>query len=162
MARIDYKLIVSSLNKQIRLDMNNLVIREQQSVREQLPYPFATYSMVNPYTNVVNYRQDKENLTQSVEMILSYTFYSTDSFEAFGMAQQALTNLELYSTRQQLWDNQIAIVGVTGVSNRDTFISIEMERRCGFDIRLRINKNSEKVIRDIIEVELEDGSIINK
>lgn len=61
-----------------------------------------------------------------------------------------------------MWDNGIAVIDVTDIQNRDTFLTIDVERRLGFDIRLRVNNISEKGLRDIITIELEDGSEIHK
>lgn len=159
---IDYKDIVANVNKQMRLALKEIVVREQQSVKQQLEYPFVTYSMVNPYLNAKNYRENDIYLRQSVDIVLSYTFYSLDSFEALSLAQTALTNFEQRGTRQELWEKNITIVDMTNVNNRDTFITVQTERRVGFDIRIRVNHISNKEINDIINVELEDGSEIKK
>lgn len=162
LTKIDYELVLSSVNKEIRKELNQIVIREQQSIKAQLEYPFATYSIINPYLNAKNYRSNDTGLTQSVEIVVSYTFYSQDSFEAISIAQQALTNLEHRGTRQELWEKKITIVEMTNVQNRDTFITIETERRTGFDVRLRVAHTTSKELNDIITVELEDGSEIHK
>lgn len=159
---IDYAMIISKVNRQIRESTNEIIIREQQSIKEQPDYPFATYSIMNPYLNVKTYREDEGKMTQSVEITVSYTFYSQDALSLMGIVQNALTNFEHRATRQVLWDNGIAVIDVTGIQNRDTFLTIDVERRLGFDIRLRVNNISEKELRDIITIELEDGSEIHK
>lgn len=168
---VDYEDVIRTINKEVREYVTHqlgltskLVIMEQQSVKDQLAYPFGTYSISNPYLNVKNYESDvpDEGLKQTIEMVLSYIFYSEDSFTCMSIAQNALTCLELRGIKQRLWDKNIAIIDNANMGNRDNFITIQTERRYGFDLRIRIQSTSNAPLRDIIVVGLEDGSEIDK
>lgn len=159
---VDYAMVIGEVNKQIRSVTNQMPLLEQQSIKEVPDYPYGSYSVLNPYLNVKTYREDQDKMIQSIEITLSYTFYGRSSFEIIALAQKTLTNFEHRATKQVLWDNGIAVIDMANLQNRDTFLTVDIERRVGFDIRLRVNSISSKVLSDIITVELEDGSEIEK
>lgn len=162
MANLDYELLVKSMNKEIRAINDNIVIKEQQNVKEQVAYPFATYSINNPYLNAKTYGSSEGEITQSIEVVISYTFYSQNSFEVMSLAQKALSNFKQRGTLQNLWEKGISVIDVSNIQNRDTFLTIDVERRIGFDVRTRVKLVSTKAMRDIIDVVLDDGTIIEK
>lgn len=150
---IPYDEIVAGLNKEIRSVTNNMVIKEQMNTKQQPPYPFGTYTITNPYLNAKTYNQNNVEITQSVEIMISYTFYSLNSFESNGIMQRVITNFNHRGTNQVLWLKGIHIVDIIGVGNRDTFLTIETERRCGFDLRVRYVIKDSKDLQDIGIVE---------
>lgn len=162
LTNLDYELLVSSMNKEIRSINGNIVIKEQQNVKQEMAYPFATYSINNPYLNAKTYSSSTDEITQSIEVVLSYTFYSQNSFECMSLAQKALSNFKQRGTLQNLWERGISVIDVSNIQNRDTFITVDVERRVGFDVRTRVKVVSNKEMRDIIDVVLQDGTTIEK
>lgn len=150
---IPYDEIVSGINKEIRSVTNKMIIKEQQNSAQQPKYPFATFSINNPYMNAKTYNLNDEEITQSVEIMLSYTFYSLNSFECNGIMQRVITNFKHRGTLQVLWLKGIHIIDILGTGNRDTFLTIETERRCGFDLRVRYVIKDSKALQDIGTVE---------
>lgn len=110
---------------------------EQASTEKQPKYPFATYTIINPYLNAKTFKSGGDQ-TEEVEIVISYTWLSEDSFEALSLAQKMATMLKGTSTRQALRDKGIVVVRIDGFGSRDNFITIEVERRVGFDLRLRV------------------------
>lgn len=150
---IPYDEIVADLNKEIRSVTDQMIIKEQMNTKQQPSYPFGTYTITNPYLNPKTYNQNGEEITQSIEIVISYTFYSLNSFESNGIMQRVITNFKHRGTNQVLWLKGIHIVDIVGVGNRDTFLTIETERRCGFDLRVRYVIKDSKALQDIGIVE---------
>lgn len=150
---IPYDEIVMALNREIRSVTNNMIIKEQMNTQQQAKYPFGTYTITNPYLNDKTYNVNDVEITQSIEIMLSYTFYSLNSFESNGIMQRVITNFKHRGTMQKLWLKGVHIVDIVGVGNRDTFLTIETERRCGFDLRVRYVIRASKELQDIGIVE---------
>lgn len=159
---IDYGIIISAANRAIRDVTNDILIKEQQQVSKQPKYPFATHSLNNPYLNAKQYNVGADTMKESVEIVLSYTFYSNNSLEAANLAQTAMSNFNHYATRQELWRKGIGIVGTSNVGNRDTFMTIDIERRFGFDVRLRVSHEYVKKVSTIGTVVLDDYTDIKE
>jgi len=141
---IDYQLIVLQLNKQIK-SATGFPIVETNGTGDQPPYPFGGYTVINPELNTRKI-VDGEELTEIVEMMISYTFCALDQFQAMELAKKASTHLRHSATVQKLYDQKITVVDIVGFGNRDNFISIETERRYGFDVRVRVTSKEIKLM----------------
>lgn len=150
---IDYKAIVSAVNHELRKELPYIGI-ERMSTEKQPVYPFFTYTVTSPYLNVKTYRSGGETQTEDVEIVISYTWISEDSFEALSLAQQSASLLKATGTRQRLYEKGLAVVRIDGFGSRDNFISIEVERQVGFDLRLRIRHSDVKEMEAIETVTL--------
>lgn len=150
---IDYKAIVSAVNHELRKELPYIGI-ERMSTEKQPAYPFFTYTVTSPYLNVKTYRSGGETQIEDVEIVISYTWISEDSFEALSLAQQSASLLKATGTRQRLYEKGLAVVRIDGFGSRDNFISIEVERQVGFDLRLRIRHLDVKEMEAIEEVTL--------
>lgn len=135
------------------------IVAEQSS--EQPPYPFVTVKFTTLGKNIgriTQYMKDDGQYTeQDIEMILSVTSFSADTEDeidqATDNAYKALQFFELDGI-ETLQDNNIAVVETTELTNRDTFISIEYERRAGFDVRIRTRAQLVKEIDTIDTVNI--------
>lgn len=145
---IDYKAIVSALNKEIR-GKTNVVGVEQANTDKQPPYPFYTYTVTSPYLNVKRFKMG-DSMTEECEVVISYTFSSEDSFQSLNLAQTAATHLKMDAIRMRLRDQGIVVVRIEKVMSRDDFISIQVERKVGFDIRIRV-RHTETLETETIE-----------
>lgn len=143
---IDYKAILIAVHSLVRPELDGIDFVEQASPEEQPKYPFATYTIINPYLNAKVYRSS--NLQEEdIEIVISYTFLSKDSFETISLAQRMASLIQSTYARQKLQDVGIAVVKVEGFGSRDNFISIQTERQTGFDLRIRV-RNKETNVYD--------------
>lgn len=154
---LNYEQIISNLNKVIREANGNIKLMEQTAVTEQQKYPFGTYTITSPYLNARTYRymDQDDTINQIVEMVVSYTFYSTNMFEVTALLQATLSNFRQVATKQSINENGIVIVDFSNIGNRNNFISIQNEQRAGFDVRIRVRNIDTKPIEYITDVEKE-------
>lgn len=147
---INYETVISSVNKQVRQVLPHPIVG-QSSTQERPDYPFATYTVTSPYLNAKTFKHDG-HLVEDVEIVVSYTWLSKNSFEALSLAQRMATMVKATKTRQALQDAGIAVVRVDGFGNRDNFLTVEYERQVGFDLRLRVRHSDSNDYEDIVTV----------
>lgn len=145
---IDYATILKTVNAEVRQGRR---VIEQLSTDKQPEYPFLSYTVINPYLNPKTYT-DGDSITEEVEIVISYTWMSEDSMEVMSLAQTSATHIKARGTRQRLYDKGIVIVDTMGFGNRDTFITIETERRVGFDVKIRITHENTVPMEDFNQV----------
>jgi len=145
---LDYEDIISKVNYELRQILPYPIV-EQASTQKQPPYPYGTYTVTSPYLNPKTYRSG-DTLIEEVEIVVSYTWLSVDSFECLNFAQRSSTLLKSIAIKQRLTDGGITVVRIDGFGSRDNFMSIEVERRVGFDVRLRV-RHSDSRPHDVIE-----------
>lgn len=137
---VDYEHILTNINRLIREETNRPIIVQASSDR-QPKYPFASYTVTSP--NLVASRSRfADSLIEDVEIMISITWHSDNHIEAMSLSQRTEQMLKRSDTIQRLSDEGIAIVRTLGNGTRDTFISIEQERRYGFDLRVRTRSGS--------------------
>ncbi|MGE7880148.1 phage neck terminator protein [Peribacillus muralis] len=139
---IDYESILKAVNAEIRKE-TNCIPKEQEAASKQPKYPFFTYSIISPYLNAKVFREGNVQI-EEVEIVISFTFYSLKSFEVMSLAQRSATMLKSTATRQILYDKGVTVVRIDDLNKRDNFISIQTERRAGFDLRIRIRHSETK------------------
>lgn len=133
---INYETVISTVNRQVRQVLPHPIV-EQSDIQLRPDYPFATYTVTSPYLNAKTFKRDGHQV-EDVEIVVSYTWLSKNSFEALSLAQRMATMVKATKTRQALQDAGIAVVRVDGFGNRDNFLTVEYERQVGFDLRLRV------------------------
>lgn len=133
------------------------VILENQSA-VQPPYPFCTYSIPSPYLpKRTDYVGDQ--MGEVIEFVVSLTWHSKSNVEALSLASQTATSLKTLGGRQTLGDAGLTMVSIDGFTNRDTFITIDTERRYGFDVRFRTYASNIRPLEDITSVEVGTNTI---
>ncbi|MBH0171024.1 phage neck terminator protein [Fictibacillus sp. 18YEL24] len=152
---IDYESITATLNKLIKAETTYPVILHGANSK-QPQYPFCTYTIISPFVQQ-SFIDQGDTFTQDVEIVISYTWVSDDPFKVLSLAQKTASFLQHSSTRQKLSDAKIAVVRIDGFGNRDTFLSIETERRTGFDLRIRIRTEDFRNLEVIETVNLVGG-----
>lgn len=133
---INYEMVISAVNRQVRQVLPYPMV-EQSDIQLRPDYPFATYTVTSPYLNAKTFKSGGHQV-EDVEIVVSYTWLSKNSFEALSLAQRMATMVKATNTRQKLQDAGIAVVRVDGFGNRDNFLTVEYERQVGFDLRLRV------------------------
>lgn len=162
MLRIDE--IRSTIIRNLKLTTGITTIVAEQS-SEQPPYPFVTVKFTTlgkKVGRVAQYMKDDGQYTeQDIEMILSVTSFSADTEDEIDQAtDNAYKALQFFEVNgiEVLQDNNIAVVETTELTNRDTFISIEYERRAGFDVRIRTRAQLVKEIDTIEAVNINNNN----
>lgn len=113
------------------------------------PRPAAYTVEENPEAETVKYHRDSLQ-----EMTLSLTAISMDTDEAHEIALDAAAWFTWLGWLY-LKGHEIVVVRVEALSNRDTLIVDDYERRVGFDVRLRARS---KITKEIERIEKADIS----
>lgn len=126
---------------------------QAETTGQQPPYPFIAIKQTSPAIGVGQPAIFTGNSTQTIEqdyeMVLSLTAYSDAIESATDLANKARIYF-LGKGTIELSDVYIAIVDVLPATNRDVFLTIEYERRIGFDVRLRV-RDTETYNIEVIE-----------
>lgn len=126
---------------------------------KQPPYPFisikdiSTFNIAQPA--ILN-DGDNQTIKQDIEIVFSLTAHADKIEDSKDLCMKARAYF-LGKGAIELSDAGIAIVDVLPATNRDVFLTIDYERRYGFDVRLR-TKGQETYEIDVIEtVTIQEG-----
>ncbi|TQR21799.1 LIC_12616 family protein [Psychrobacillus vulpis] len=126
---------------------------QAEGTGKQPSYPFFS---IKKTTNGASVGQITESITdniktieQDTEMIFSITCNAATIEDADNYANKARAYF-LGKGHIDLSDENITVVDVLNATNRDVFLTIDYERRCGFDLRLRV-RGRESFEIDVIE-----------
>lgn len=126
---------------------------------KQPPYPFLSIKDMSVFDigqPAIANNGDNQTIKQDVEMVLSLTVHAKTIEESKDLCMKARAYF-LGKGAIELSDSNIAIADVLPAVNRDVFLTIDYERRYGFDVRLRI-QGQETYGIDVIEtVTFEEG-----
>lgn len=154
---IDFTAALTALTGHLKQGTGKPVVLENQSAT-QPAYPFCTYSIPSPYLpQRTDYIGDA--MDEVVEFVVSLTWHSKSNIEALTLAQQSVELLKTIGARQTLGDAGLTVVRIDGFTNRDTFLTIDTERRYGFDVRLRTLTRTTGELDAIDSVELNNTII---
>lgn len=154
---ISHKEIRDKLVSGLHAFMNLLVV-QQSSIGDQPTYPFITYSVTSPYLQLgqpERYTQEIDGVIcdkskEHYEQVYSFTVASKDEDEAMDLCLKASQYFKFYGT-YELSESNIAVVKISNISARDNMITINYERRYGFDVRIRVACEDINNDADIIE-----------
>lgn len=110
------------------------VIRGNQTA--ELPaYPFASYNITTlASANNGTYQEHADGIDRlMVRSIWSFSFLSGDYDESVGLAIKAREWFER-TGRTWLADNGVTVQSTTEITNRDNILTVEYERKNGFDV----------------------------
>lgn len=133
---------------------------------EQMPaYPYISFSVINTdakkgtygATTVVKDGVETDVLFMPVLQKWSFTVQSDDDAEALEKAIQ-ISDFFAEAKRRELEDNDIIVADVSGITLRDTLLTIEYEYRKGLDVTLRLNNVIEATADTIEKATLEGNS----
>jgi len=160
---IDFKGLRDALFSGLNEELDALVIEANQG--EFKPdYPFITILFMEPLQSLQPhtgdyraYETEEEFEMQreaSQEMYISVTSFSDDSADSIQNAYDA-AKWFAFKGSQHLKENGIVIVSIGSITNRDTLIEGDYEKRNGFDVRLRFVSDIKKKTDVIEKVELD-------
>jgi hypothetical protein len=132
---IDYNDMIAAVTTTVKAATGFPVV-VQGSNQQTPPYPYCAFTITSPYLSSVE-MVTAEGIEEDVEVVFSLTWHCEDQVEALELTQKTATNFKKSSTIQKLGDRGLSVVRINGFGNRDTFITIDVERRYGFDLRLR-------------------------
>ncbi len=113
-------------------------------------YPYGTYTITNPRLEPVRpamYEEESEDKLKRtyetiIEQVYSFTIIGNEEDQVQDLTHKAINFFRIYGIKQ-LSHNNIVVVEVSNVQNRDSFVTIEYEKRVGFDVRFRMVEISE-------------------
>lgn len=125
-------------------------------------YPFVTMKKI---TNAIPIGQsvskmnleEKMILEQDIEMVFSLTVNANTIENADDYAMKARSYVEGLGY-YELQDHNITVVDVLPSTNRDVFMTVDYERRVGFDVRLRVRGRDTYAIEAIEKANLRRGN----
>lgn len=135
--------IISNLNEYM-----GIPVIQSEDNGEQPAYPFMTFSLNSPYLPLGH--NSKEEIeengktiireTEHFEQVYSFTVVGEDEDIVQDNLIKAIQFFKVFGV-QILKDNEIAIVEVYNAQKRDTLLTIDYERRAGFDVKIRVAHN---------------------
>jgi hypothetical protein len=144
---IDYNSVIAAVTTVIKTETTRPVL-VQGSNNKVPPYPYCSYTVTSPFLKQTHI-EEGETLTQDAELVISLTWASKDNVEAMSLTQRTATLLDHPATRQKFADVGLSVVRTEGFGNRDTFLTIDVERRYGFDLRLRTRHTETKTLETV-------------
>lgn len=157
--------LVKSIRKQLATDTNTTIIRADQ-LGDIPKLPYATYKVISDrksvgqedVLHVDNAAALVETRTQERNSTLSFNIYGTSHDNAYEVASQLR---KWFEWRGSLFldDVNIAVVKLTDVTNRTTFLLDSYDEKWGFDVIIRYLEIDEHEIDyfDKVEVEMKLG-----
>lgn len=157
MPLMKHEIVRNALVKGLHDYMNMLVI-QSSTIGDMPKYPFITYTVTSPYLRLGQDEEytEKENSTYQnrhvlhYERVFSFTVVAKDEDVALNKCMQAMRYFRNDGVLE-LKDKNIVIVEINNATARDNFITIDYERRYGFDVRIRLADEEIRETEDIIE-----------
>lgn len=131
---IDFEKMRKTVARGLQEYLGAPVIRGNQTAPAPA-YPYVVYNLTTPADeNNGTYQQHEDGIDRlRVRSIWSFTVLSNDFDESIMLATKAREWL-LHSGRVWLDEHGITVQSATAVSNRDNLLTVEYERKNGFDV----------------------------
>ena len=157
MPLMKHEIVRNALVKGLHDYMNMLVI-QTSTIGDMPKYPFISYTVTSPYLRLGQDEEYNEKVNSSYqnrhvlhyERVFSFTITAKDEDTAMDKCMQAMRYFRNDGVLE-LKDKGIAIVEISNVQARDNFITIDYDRRYGFDVRIRLADEEVRETTDIIE-----------
>ncbi|MBG9783585.1 phage neck terminator protein [Shouchella lehensis] len=108
------------------------------TVGDKPDYPYVSYTITSPYLAVHRGVEHEGMFSEQWECVVSLLFHvKNDALEAMGLSKAIAQYFKTQPAQQFLREHGIVWVSNDGFGNRDTFLTVSMERRHGFDVKLR-------------------------
>ena len=131
---IDYKTMRATVAKGLKEHLGVAVIRSNQTAPAP-DYPYASYNITTLASkNNGTWQQHEDGIDRlMVRSIWSFSFLSDDWDESVGLAIKAREWFE-HTGRTWLSERGITVQSTTDINNRDNILTVEYERKNGFDV----------------------------
>jgi hypothetical protein len=116
----------------------------------------ATYKFTNAYGKDNGrasevYSNNSMIRTESFKVTISFNAFDLDDDVSRELAQKIYDWFEFYGS-DDLTANNIAVVELTNINNRDAFVVENYERRNGFDVIIRVSRELTRISSEIESV----------
>lgn len=134
------------------------VIRANQS-KPAPAYPYATYNVTTiAQANNGTYQQHEDGIDRKmVRSVWSLTILAKDWDESVELATKAREWFE-HTGRVWLADHGITVQSTTDINNRDNILTVEYERKNGFDVFFYVYDEAENPLQTTGYIETVDVS----
>lgn len=154
----DYEALMALITDEIK-QQTGIDCYEANSIGPQQSYPFFTFDIVDPhiklpFTDNIDFEQ--------FEMTIQFDAHSQNIYEATNLASQLSKMFGIQSVGLLAEQNGFYIIETEDVQNTDNVISIQVERRSGFVVRLRICDSFQDDIQTIDDVNLNGSDLSDK
>lgn len=131
---LDLKTMRAKVAKGLKEYLGVPVIRGNQTA-DAPAYPYVSYNLTTPgAANNGTYQQHEDGIDRlQVRSIWSMSFLSKDYDESIMLASKA-REWFLHTGRVWLEDNGITVQSATDIVDRDNILTVEYERKTGFDV----------------------------
>lgn len=117
--------------------------------KEMPPYPYVSFSLIHAMTLKGTYCEG-EKLYKPANLTYSFTAQSDKESQCMEIAMKAKDYLDEWG--KDLFDEKgIVIQDITGITSRDTLLTIEYEYRKGFDAVIAVFNEIDKPERATID-----------
>lgn len=143
---IPYKELTTAIPKGLKEYLGVLVIRGNQTAPAPA-YPYGTYNVTTiAGANHGTWQQHDDGKDRKlVRSIWSFSWLSDDWDESVELAIKAKEWFE-HTGRTWLSEQGITVQSVTEVTNRDNMLTVEYERKNGFDVVLYVYDEVENLV----------------
>lgn len=139
-------------------DYMDMLVIQSSSIGDMPDYPFITYTVTSPYLRLGYDEEYTEQVNSNIqnrhvlhyERVFSFTAVAKDEDVAMDTCMKAIRYFRNDGVLA-LKDEGIAIVELTNVTARDNFITIDYDRRYGFDVRIRLADEEIRETEEIIQ-----------
>lgn len=132
---IDFKQMRTTVASGLKEYLGGVTVIRGNQTAKAPAYPYVSYNLTTPADeNNGTYQQHDDGIDRlRVRSIWSLSFLSNDYDESIILATKA-RDWFLHSGRVWLADHGITVQSATAVANRDNILTVEYERKNGFDV----------------------------
>lgn len=139
-------------------DYMGMLVIQASSIGDMPKYPFITYTVTSPYLRLGYDEEYTEQVNSNIqnrhvlhyERVFSFTIVAKEEDVAMDTCMKAVRYFRNDGVLA-LKDKDIVVAEITNVTARDNFITIDYDRRYGFDVRIRLADEEIRETAEIIE-----------
>lgn len=150
---IDYAEIRKTVVDLLKAHVGVEVVLANQTVSKP-EYPYISFTVTSPMIRTGGtYGRYSDGIDRKpVTQVWSFTVQSQSSDESQTLAQKAFDFFDRFYNA--LAEHNIVVVRIGDITNRDNFLSVEYEYRCGFDVTFGLMNEIDRSL-------LNEGEIIS-
>lgn len=151
----DYKSLVRLLISITKAGTGKPLV-EAVSAGKQPNYPFYTYDFIDTY-QPLGFTDNIE--FEPFEMSLELEAHSEDNFETIQMASNLAKLLQTQNVTLQFDRAHIYVIDVSAIEQTDNELSVQVERRAGFVLDLRVVDSFTDDVIDISDININGSNL---
>lgn len=154
----NYRRLMMTLGDFIKTK-TGMALVESNTNGPQPAYPFFSWEIANPHKDI-GFTDNVDN--EEFEMEVEFTVHSTNHLDALNIAgelNKLFKTNELYMLGTQ---NQFYVIDLSDIESADNIISIQVERRVGFTVNLRVQDSFADEMPQIDDVSINGSPLSDK